>query len=195
MSSSAICTRSPGVDFVEELEGTSDRRVPSCRVIPERGSWIEFNVTKKDSFRSDRSKAVNSPVMTLLRAMSPQLSTNTELLKAFYEVEGRKDQRWKKRSKIEDKIAVDDVVYPSESERAGEIIIESGQKIIKNIAETICTSGVKSVVVMDAPRVSLFSNSLAEDNTSSHEEALLRNLSALATRQSTAARESSATLQ
>ncbi|MCA9181227.1 MAG: DNA-directed RNA polymerase subunit beta, partial [Planctomycetales bacterium] len=40
--------RSPGVDFVEEIEATTDRKLPSCRVIPERGSWIEINVTKKD---------------------------------------------------------------------------------------------------------------------------------------------------
>src|SRR5438874_11807044 len=33
--------RSPGVDFVMEQEGTSDRKLPSCRIIPERGSWIE----------------------------------------------------------------------------------------------------------------------------------------------------------
>src|ERR1700750_2063855 len=31
--------RSPGVDFVMEQEGTSDRKLPSCRIIPERGSW------------------------------------------------------------------------------------------------------------------------------------------------------------
>ena len=38
--------RSPGVDFVMEADGTSDRKLPSCRVIPERGSWIEVNVTR-----------------------------------------------------------------------------------------------------------------------------------------------------
>ena len=166
--------RSPGVDFVEELEGTSDRRVPSCRVIPERGSWIEINVTKKDSLSVRIDQSGKFSVMTLLRAMGPHLSTNTELLKAFYEVKVEKISDGRSVPKIEEKIAVDDVVYPSDSDRAGEIIIESGQKISKNIAETICTSGVKSVVIMDAPKVSYILNSLAEDNTSSHEEALLR---------------------
>ena len=49
--------RSPGVDFVMEQDGTSDRKLPSCRVIPERGSWIEVNVTKKEalSVRIDQS--------------------------------------------------------------------------------------------------------------------------------------------
>ena len=40
--------RSPGVDFVVETEA-GDRRLHSCRIIPERGSWIEVNVTKKET--------------------------------------------------------------------------------------------------------------------------------------------------
>lgn len=40
--------RSPGVDFVSEVEGTGERRMHSCRIIPERGSWIELNVTRKE---------------------------------------------------------------------------------------------------------------------------------------------------
>src|SRR6266436_7029739 len=38
--------RSPGIDFVSEMEA-GERRLFSCRVIPERGSWIEINTTKK----------------------------------------------------------------------------------------------------------------------------------------------------
>ncbi|MFN7625736.1 MAG: DNA-directed RNA polymerase subunit beta, partial [Pirellula sp.] len=72
--------RSPGVDFVEESEGTSDRKLPSCRVIPERGSWIEINVTKKDSLSVRIDQSGKFSVITLLRAMSPKLSTDTDLL-------------------------------------------------------------------------------------------------------------------
>ena len=63
--------RSPGVDFVLESDTTSDRKLPSCRIIPERGSWIEVNITKKDSMtvRIDQSGKFSS--MTLLRAMDP----------------------------------------------------------------------------------------------------------------------------
>ena len=41
-------------------------------------------------------------------------------------------------------------------------------------SELICTSGVKTVEIMMPPKTSLIFNSLIEDNTSSHEEALLR---------------------
>ena len=166
--------RSPGIDFVLEAEGTSDRRMPSCRVIPERGSWIEVNVTKKDalSVRIDQSGKFSA--MTLLRAMDPKFSEDADLIRAFYTSQKQKIVDGRSAAKIEGKVAVDDVVYPSNSDRAGEIIVEAGQKITKNAAELICTAGVKSVEAIVAPKASLIFNSLAEDTTSSHEEALLR---------------------
>jgi DNA-directed RNA polymerase subunit beta len=78
------------------------------------------------------------------------------------------------RYEIEAKIAVEDIVYPSSSERAGELILEAGQKITKAAAETICTAGVSEVEVMPPVKTPLVFTSLAEDSTSSHEEALLR---------------------
>ena len=55
----------------EELEGTSDRKLPSCRIIPERGSWIEVNVTKKDALNVRIDQSGKFSAVTLLRAMSP----------------------------------------------------------------------------------------------------------------------------
>ena len=166
--------RSPGVDFVEESEGTSDRKLPSARVIPERGSWIEINVTKKDSLQVRIDQSGKFSVITLLRAMSPKLSTDTDLLSAFYEIKTEKISDGRSLPKIENKIACDDVVFPSDHERAGEIIVEAGHKISKAVGDIICTCGVKSVEVMDMPKVPYLLNSMAEDNTASHEEALLR---------------------
>jgi len=55
--------------------------------------------------------------------------------------------------KIEGKLAIGDIVYPSDSPRAGEIIVECAQKITKNVAETICTSGLKQLEVMPDPKI------------------------------------------
>ncbi len=78
--------RSPGVDFVVETEA-GERKFHSCRIIPERGSWIEINVTKKDTLgvRIDQSGKFSS--MTLLRAMDPAYSTDSDIIKAFYPTE------------------------------------------------------------------------------------------------------------
>jgi DNA-directed RNA polymerase subunit beta len=166
--------RSPGVDFVLEQDTTSDRKLPNCRVIPERGSWIEINVTKKDALTVRIDQSGKFSATTLLRAMDPSLSTDADILAAFYPTETIKITSGKTAAKIEGMIAADDIVYPTGHERAGEIIIEPGHKITKEISETIATAGVKSVRAMAAPKTPLIFNTLADDNTASHEEALLR---------------------
>ena len=48
--------RSPGVDFSVEVH-VGEKKLHSCWIIPERGSWIELNVSKKDALtvRIDQS--------------------------------------------------------------------------------------------------------------------------------------------
>jgi DNA-directed RNA polymerase subunit beta len=165
--------RSPGVDFVREAD-TSDRILHSCRIIPERGSWIEINVNKKDNLTVRIDQSGKFSAMTLLRAMDPKFSLNRDIIRSFYKTTTAKIVDGRSAGKIEGKIAVDDIVYPAKSARAGEIIVESCHKITKNTAETICTAGLGSVQVMPEPKTPLIFNSLIEDNTASHEEALLR---------------------
>ena len=164
--------RSPGVDFVADTD-SGERKLHSCRIIPERGSWIELNISKKDTLTVRIDQSGKFSAMTLLRAMDPKYSRDTDLLRVFYPATTEKIVDGRSVAKIEGKIAVDDIIYPS-GERAGEVILEAGQKITKNVAETICTSGVGSVEVMPDVKVPLILNSLGEDNTASHEEALLR---------------------
>ena len=163
--------RSPGVDFIVETEG--ERDMHSCRIIPERGSWIELNVTKKESLAVRIDQSGKFSAMTLLRAMDPAYSMDEDLLRSFFETRVDKVDP-NHPEKLEGLIAVTDIVYPADSEKAGEIIVEGGHKITKNAAELISTSGLKKVDVMDDPKDPLIFNSLADDNTSSHEEALLK---------------------
>jgi DNA-directed RNA polymerase subunit beta len=165
--------RSPGIDFVSEVEA-GEKRIHSCRVIPERGSWIEINTTKKDSITVRIDQSGKFSVMTLLRAMDPKFTLDSDMLRIFYETTKQKIVDGRSAGKIEDKFAVEDIVYPAGSERAGEIIVESGQKITKTAAELIASSGVKIVEIMEPPATPVLLNALADDATSSHEEALLR---------------------
>ena len=84
--------RSPGVDFVSEMEA-GDRKLHSCRIIPERGSWIELNVSKKDtlSVRIDQSGKFSA--MTLLRAMDPKYSLNADLIRVLLRDHDREGRR------------------------------------------------------------------------------------------------------
>src|SRR6185295_15321032 len=78
--------RSPGVDFLVEVQ-EGDRPLHGCRVIPERGSWIECSVTKKDALavRIDQSSKI--PATTFLRALDKKYSTSEQIIKEFYTVE------------------------------------------------------------------------------------------------------------
>ena len=165
--------RSPGIDFVTDMEA-GEKRLHSCRVIPERGSWIEINTTKKDSITVRIDQSGKFSVMTLLRAMDPQYGMDSDILRTFYETIKQKVVDGRSAGKIEGKIAVEDIIYPVGSDRAGEIIVEGGQKITKTAAETICSSGLKQVEIMEPPATPLLLNALTDDGTSSHEEALLR---------------------
>ena len=129
--------RSPGIDFVSEMEA-GERRLFSCRVIPERGSWIEINTTKKDSITVRIDQSGKFSVITLLRAMDPKYGLDADILRTFYETIKQKITDGRSAAKIEGKVAVGDIVYPVGSDRAGEIIVESGQKITKTAAEAIC---------------------------------------------------------
>jgi DNA-directed RNA polymerase subunit beta len=174
--------RSPGIDFVADTE-SSDRKTYNCRVIPERGSWIELNVSKKDTLQVRIDQSGKFSALTLLRAMDPKYSRDSEILKLFYKTEKLKTEGGRYVAKVEGKIAVDDVVYPKGSERAGEIIVDAGCKITHDQAELICTSGLKAIEVMQEQKVPLIVNSLREDADESkrrtgvapsHEDALIR---------------------
>src|SRR5438309_9373236 len=104
--------RSPGVDFVMDIEA-GDKKLHACRVIPERGSWIELQVSKKDTLqvRIDQSGMFSS--MTLLRAMSPLFSSDEAILSAFYETEAIPTGDPKAAAKLEGRIACGDIVDPT----------------------------------------------------------------------------------
>jgi DNA-directed RNA polymerase subunit beta len=174
--------RSPGIDFVADTE-SSDRKTYNCRIIPERGSWIELNVSKKDTLQVRIDQSGKFSALTLLRAMDPKFSRDSEILKLFYKTSVEKVVGARSVPKLEGRIAVDDIVYPKGSERAGEIIVDAGAKVTHDMAELICTSGLKAVEVMQEQKVPLLMNSLKEDSDESkkrtgvapsHEDALVR---------------------
>src|SRR5689334_7345219 len=162
--------RSPGVDFVVEIE-SGDKRLHACRVIPERGSWIELQVTKKDTLgvRIDQSGKFSS--MTLLRAMSQQFSSDEAILQAFYETESVATGDPKAAAKLEGRVACGDVVDPN----TGEVLIESGTTISKTSAQVLADAAdLGSIMVLVDTKDPLILQSLQEDPTSDHESALLR---------------------
>ena len=61
--------RSPGVYFDKDIDKTTDKDIYTCKIIPARGAWLEFETDKKDmvGVRVDRKRKQN--VTVLLKAL------------------------------------------------------------------------------------------------------------------------------
>src|SRR6266496_126685 len=166
--------RSPGVDYVVESEST-ERKLHSCRIIPERGSWIEINVTKKETLGVRIDQSGKFSAMTLLRAMDPEYSTDEMIIRAFLETKELKVTE-AHREAIEGAVAVADVIDPE----TGELFLESGETFTKEHLDKMYASNLKSVEVLHQKTEAgkqidaLILTSLKEDPTNTHEEALLK---------------------
>ncbi|MCK6455533.1 MAG: DNA-directed RNA polymerase subunit beta [Phycisphaerae bacterium] len=161
--------RSPGVDFIKEtLEG--DRALHACRIIPERGSWIEINITRKDvlAVRIDQSSKI--PATMFLRAMDPHYGTDAAIVREFYETRVVRTANLKP-----DMYAVSDI-RPEDGDGAAESaepLVRAGCPI-GDAVNRIIESGIKQVEVIDKVVDPLILNTLAEDNSRTHEDALLK---------------------
>jgi DNA-directed RNA polymerase subunit beta len=153
--------RSPGVDFVKE-SAEGDRALHACRIIPERGSWIEINVTRKDvlAVRIDQSSKI--PATTFLRAMDEKFGATEAIIRAFYPVKSTRVAALKP-----DMWTVGPVVDPD----TGEELVGAGRQI-GDALNKIRESAIKQVDVIGKMADAIILNTLAEDGSQTHEEAL-----------------------
>lgn len=76
--------RSQGVFFGGEIDSATGKFLPSAKILPKTGSWIDFEMNKQGviSVRIDRKRKVSAA--TLLRVFG--LETNDEIVKAFHDL-------------------------------------------------------------------------------------------------------------
>ena len=145
--------RSPGVDFsIVSAEG--DRPLHSARVIPERGSWIELEVTKKDVLAMRIDQSTKIAATTFLRCLDESISSTEALLGLFYEIndiaaEKVRPEHWAAASIIDTE--------------TGEEIVHVGRQIGEEAAAKITASSLKKVRVIQNPSDSLILNTVAEE--------------------------------
>ncbi len=161
--------RSPGIDFMEERVG--DRKMHSCWIVPERGSWIEISVSKRDSVAIRIDQGGKIPATTFLRACSPEFSTNEDIIRVFHETAELK-LSGADEAELVGRIVVKDVLDPQKNEK----ILAGGQRLAKGMLKVMEEAGLKSVEIIprSATEDLLILNTLEEDDTHSHEEALLK---------------------
>jgi DNA-directed RNA polymerase subunit beta len=162
--------RSPGVDFSVEVV-TGDKKLHSCWIIPERGSWIELAVSKKDVLQIKIDQSGRFPATAFLRAMAEEYSTNEALIRLFHNTKVVKIKSVKQAEKdLLGQHIVGDIVDAS----TGEILIAGGSLLTEETLEVILESDLPSLEVIDGLDDPVILNTIAEDDTNSHESALLR---------------------
>ena len=140
--------RSPGVFFDHDKGKThaSGKFLFNCRIIPNRGSWLDFEYDAKDLlyFRIDRKKKL--PITTFLYALG---YSRKEMLEMFYDFStfslDKKSEKW------ETKFNPDDYKRPIKlrtdlnNSKTGKNILKKGSKINYAIAKKLYDDGLKFI--------------------------------------------------
>ncbi len=162
--------RSPGVDF-SIVSSEADRPLHSARIIPERGSWIELEVTKKDVLAMRIDQSTKLAATTFLRCLDESISTTDALISLFYVVSDIKAENVRA-----DHWAAATIIDTD----SGEEIVHVGRQIGEEAAAKIMSSSLKTVRVVENPSDTLILNTIAEERLeqfeapSDYERALLK---------------------
>ncbi|MGV7927725.1 MAG: DNA-directed RNA polymerase subunit beta [Spirochaetota bacterium] len=159
--------RSPGIFFsYEEIE-----RIYTVRVIPDRGSWLEFEMDSKGYLiaRIDRKKKF--PITQLVKSLGYE--SNDEVVGLFYDTKTVKLSSEEAFEGLIGRRVSKDVV----SRETGEIIIEAAGRINIDIIDRLREEKIKEVSLIEFPNNkddAYLYNSLEKDECKSSEEAILK---------------------
>jgi DNA-directed RNA polymerase subunit beta len=168
--------RSPGVVFEESVH-PNGTKLFSARIIPFRGSWVEFTLDIHDVVFVHIDKKKKFPATALLRAFG--YGTDESIMRLFYTTkdldvtedigEGKTQRR-----DVLGALLSEEVPDPE----TGEIIAEIAEEVTADVYNRLRRAGVKTVKVFsssgegtrqDSP---LLKNTLRKDPTANEEEAL-----------------------
>ncbi len=166
--------RSPGVIFEENIH-PNGTKLHSARIIPFRGSWVEFTIDINNVCYVHIDKKKKFPATALLRAFG--YGTDAEIYRLFFTVKevvpakaGKDGQR-----DLAGAVLAADVVDPE----TGEIILEASTELDESAQGRLERAGVKKISIYtregghslrgESPIVK---NTVRKDPTSSEQEAL-----------------------
>jgi len=158
--------RSPGVFFDQSFH-PNGTKIFQARIIPFRGSWVDFTTDIYDCIYAIIDRRRKFPATLLLRAIG--YSTNRDIFDAFgltttYKISAKK--------KLVGKKLLEDIV----NTETGELIDEQGEVITKEKLEIWKTAGVLELTITkssDSLDVEMLLNTMEKDPTTNTGEALL----------------------
>ncbi len=152
--------RSPGVFFDHDRGKThsSGKLLFAARIIPYRGSWLDFEFDAKDVVyvRIDRRRKL--PVTTLLFALGLD---DEEILSTFYDRITLKATKggWRMPFRPERMRGIKPTTDLINA-KTGEVAVEAGRKLTARLANKLADDGLKELLISD---VDLYGRYLAQD--------------------------------
>jgi len=141
--------RSPGVFFDHDKgkSHSSGKLLFAARIIPYRGSWLDFEFDPKDIVfaRIDRRRKL--PITTLLYALGLQ---GEEILHEFYKSVGYTQTKdgWKTSFDVDRYKGIKPTVDLIDAKTKA-VVVEAGKKITPRLAKKIADDGTKELLVRD----------------------------------------------
>ena len=138
--------RSPGVVFEESIH-PNGQRLHSARIIPFRGSWVEFTVDIHDVVYVHIDKKKKFPATALLRAFG--YGTNPDILRLFYalrtlDLTKDADERTLRRDVLGTLLSE---VIPNPDDKEGDPLAKEGDELTQELYTVLRTAGVKKVQI------------------------------------------------
>lgn len=176
--------RSPGVFFAQNRH-TSGAKLYSARIIPFRGSWIEFATDVNDVMHVYIDRKKKFPITILLRAIG--FGTDKEILDIFDLAEEVKTTKTALKSKIGAKLAarvlkswteefVDEETGEVISINRNEVLLERDTVLDEDNISIVLDSGMKTVLLhketANASDFGIIYNTFHKDDTNSEREAI-----------------------
>ena len=173
--------RSPGVSFNKEVNIQTGKDLFSGKIIPYKGTWLEFETDKSDylNVKIDRKKKVLATVF--LKAVD-FFETDEEILDEFLETKVIEfDEYYEKYKRPEDLLSVlktafegsflkDDIL----DEETGEILFESKTVLREEIIQLLIDKKVSTLQIWEVkPENQILANTITKEMEERKEEAVM----------------------
>lgn len=160
--------RSPGVFFGDDVH-PNGKKIYYARIIPFRGSWIEFTTDINDILYVYIDRRKKFPATTLLRALGH--STNLEILKMFDFVDEVNISKKEAQKEFGRQIAADVV-----NEATGEVLVAANAEFNDQTLQVLQNAKMKSVELLKHRKkdiiFDILANTLNKDKSTDPEKAL-----------------------
>jgi len=161
--------RSPGVFFDETIH-PNGKKLHSGRVIPYRGSWVEFALDINDIMWVYIDSKRKMPATAIMRAIG--YSTDEDLVNLYYEV--RQYNLSSRKPELPHGGFLAETIVDRET---GEVLFAVGTELDDKVNEKIRENGRKAIRVIprdEKRNAYVILNTLQKDPTKSREEALIK---------------------